>query len=162
MSPELAIQIDEAVRAQSQYLFRQLGAGDAPDAIQETWLRLAESCMAGKSIRDLGAYARGIARNLVRGEIRRRQARRAGGVAHPGLHDPDPNPEELLLQRERRARGNTILTVLPARMRDLLVRIHFHGESAASVAVEFGCSAHAVSCLAHRARRQARQARQAA
>jgi RNA polymerase sigma factor (sigma-70 family) len=159
VTPELAIAIDEAVRAQRGYLVHHLGAGDAPDAVQETWLRLAEAYTAGKPIRKLGAYARGIARNLVRREIHRRQARRAGGSVHAGLPDPSPNPEHLLLERERRARGERILRGLPARMRELLLRIHIHGESAASVAVEFGrSSAHAVSCLAHRARRQARQA----
>jgi RNA polymerase sigma factor (sigma-70 family) len=122
-------------------LVRQLGRDDAEDALQDVYLAAARAIEAGAAIRNLEAYLCGIARVKAIDEIRRRQAgRRALLSLSPSIRDTRPDPEQALIERERRDQARRAIERLPAAGREVLMRFYVAGEPKESIQAEMDIS----------------------
>lgn len=126
------------------------------DLAQETFLVAFEELDRFDEDRDFGKWLRGIARNLVRNELRK-TARRAR-IVHEEL------TEHLLAQSEEDASGNyedvdfrhlrDCLESLPAKSRELVAKRYEEEWNAPYLADQFGMSANAVRLSLMRIRSQ--------
>lgn len=136
----------------------------ADDLMQQLWLEASRDERAAQAD-DLGAWLRGIVRNLIR-RWWREQAR-------PGRQRPAADPTlaaelaDVLDQRElpaaelERAEVRTqlllALTMLPADDQELLIRAHFRGQSHEQIARERNMTTRAVEGRLYRARAAMRE-----
>ena len=137
MSRGQAEALYERVLAVRFRLVRQLGRDDAEDALQEVYLGALRAIEEGAAIRNLDAYLRGIARVKAIVEIRRRQAgRRTLCSLSPSIRDSRPDPEQAMIERERRDEALRAIERLPAAAREVLVRFYVRGQSKETVQAE--------------------------
>jgi RNA polymerase sigma-70 factor (ECF subfamily) len=99
-----------------------LSAEESEDVVQEVFLALFRHLRLERSRHNLKGWVFQVANNLALKQ-RKRMAKRATApwdeAAH-ALADPAPNPEALLVERERRQRLKPVLQALPVRDRRCL------------------------------------------
>jgi RNA polymerase sigma factor (sigma-70 family) len=101
----------------------------------------------------VGQWLRGIARNLARRALRRREPRPAAAEDIARLTDSAPDPAEALISREQAELLWSILERIPARYREPLVLYHREERSVEAVARSLGLSEDAVKQRLSRGRR---------
>lgn len=155
MTAEGAQALYRLVVEQRRRLVRQLGAVDAEDALAETYLAAFRALEGGAAIRDLASYVSGIARVKAVNEIRRRQASRGRLLPlYPGIPDRRPDPEQMLIEAERREEAGRILDRLPEAKRELLVRFYVREQAQETIRAEMGLSVTRFRLLKSRALRR--------
>ena len=136
-----------------------IGASDAEDVVQETFLALHRHLLRNGDRSNLRGWVFRVARNLAL----KRRARRggsarivyAGGVVQDRI-DPASNPEERLLAGQRQSQLQAVLRALPDRDRQCL-QLRAEGlryrEIAAVLGVSVGTVAGSLARAATRVRR---------
>jgi RNA polymerase sigma-70 factor, ECF subfamily len=126
------------------FFLRQIGPDHADDACHDVIVDLIAAIKAGalREPESLGRYAMTIARRkaiaYIGGTIRGRQtmdAERRGLLC-----DASESPEQVVLRLERQAIAKRVLTALPARQRELLIRFYLNGESREDILAVTGMS----------------------
>ena len=137
-----------------------IGASDAEDVVQETFLALHRHLLRNGDRSNLRGWVFRVARNLTL----KRRARRgwsarivfAGGVVQEDRIDPASNPEERLLAGQRQSQLQAVLRALPGRDRQCL-QLRAEGlryrEIAAVLGVSVGTVAGSLARAATRVRR---------
>ena len=146
------------VMALGPRLVRQLGPEDAQDALQDIFLAALSAIEAGAAIRNLEAYLHGIARVKAINEIRRRQAaRRTLCSLSPSTRDNRPDPEQALIERERRDQALRAMKRLPEAGREVLIRFYLGQQSKKTVQAEMDIGPTRFRLLKNRALGRARE-----
>jgi len=136
----------------------------ADDLMQKLWVRANHGSTAVHAA-ELEYWVRGIARNLIREDWRKRAAARR----HVPMVDPvvarelaekiavEDLPDEYLQRQEVRDQLILAITELGTIEQEVIVGYYFQGESQASLASRFGISERAVEGRLYRARRALRR-----
>jgi RNA polymerase sigma-70 factor (ECF subfamily) len=148
LEQEVARLFDELRNPVLRYLLRLgLPAADGDEVVQEVFLALFQHLRQGKSNRNLRGWVFRVAHNL--GLKRRYSAgsRRmvtAGASGAAERHDPAPNPEELMANRQRQQRLLAVVSALPEHDRCCL-HLRAEGLRYREIAEVLGISLGAVS-----------------
>lgn len=122
-------------------LAKRLGSAElAGDALQETWIRLAQSDAA--AVRAPDSYLFRAVLNTANDQ-RRAQRRHLSAVEIDSLfslEDGAPSPEQIVAARSDARILETILTELPARRRAILLASRLDGLSRGEIAAKLGVS----------------------
>lgn len=134
-------------------------ATEAEDVVQEALLRAYTDLPRLRDPHRFGAWLCGIAVNLAKMRLRRRNGlvsleELAGGLKF--LESSDASPERELEAGEVLKLLRTALAVLPIRQRETLLLHYADGLSCAEIGIRVGQSAGAVRVSLHRARRRLR------
>ena len=131
---------------------------DARDLAQETLLRVFQRMSRGEALDSAEAYALGVAKNVFLEYCRRMQK----AATHDGITGAvqlaggaDPLSDALVSSRALRFRR--ALSLLPERMRELLVRRFVEEVPSRTIAREEGISTDAVDMRVYRAKRELRK-----
>ena len=135
---------------------RQIGADRAEDAYHDLILDLVGAIKKGK-LREpeaLPAYAMTIARGKVCSHIREamRDRRNVGADSVVVTCAVSENPEQLARRSEREALAKRVLTALPPRHRETLIRFYLTGESEEEVRAAMGMSSNQFRLIKWRAK----------
>jgi RNA polymerase sigma-70 factor (ECF subfamily) len=136
----------------------------ADDLMQKLWVR-AKHSSAGVHAAQLEYWLRGVARNLIREDWRKRAAaRRRVPLVDPVVARElaekiaaEDLPDEYLQRQEVRDQLILAITELGTIEQEVIVGYYFQGESQASLANRFGISERAVEGRLYRARRALRR-----
>ncbi len=140
--------------------YRLLGdAGEAEDVAQETFLRMYTRLRSYDQSRPFKTWLLSIANHACIDRLRQRRMTwlsideplPPGDV--PALQDPAPNPEDVLAQKEREAKIQTMLARLAPDDRSVLVLRYWYDMSYDEIAGVTGTSVSAVKSRLFRARR---------
>lgn len=141
-----------------RYLNRLTGdPAQASDLAQEAFVRLYRR---GEMPDDARAWLATVANNLLRDEYRKSTRRRSIVEGHPNLvlyADPDSDPEDAAIRRERRERVRRALDSLPLRHRQALL-LRSEGYSYREIAEALDYRLSGIGKLIIRATRQFRSA----
>ena len=128
-----------------------LDAHDGEEVIQEVFLALFQHLLRGKSRHNLRSWLFRVAHNLGlkqrNSELRRAQCvMQTGAALVQAQIDPGPNPEEQLLNKDRRQRLHAVLHALPEKDRWCL-SLRAEGLRYREIAEVLGISLGAVSLM---------------
>ena len=128
-----------------------LDVHDGEEVIQDVFLALFQHLERGKSRRNLRGWVFRVAHNLGlkqrNGKFRRLQhVMQPGGALAESQIDPSPNPEEQLLDKDRRQRLRAVLNALPEKDRWCLC-LRSEGLRYREIADVLGISLGAVSLM---------------
>lgn len=143
---EAAGELYERINRGLRYLlYRQLGRGCAEDKCQDVFLITLSAIRSGniENPRALLGFVRGVARNLICGEIKNRQAERGKviDIETPGLVLPARERAEDIYERESQlAFARQVLAELSLRDREILKRFYLLEQSAEQIMSEMGLS----------------------
>lgn len=124
------------------------------DIAQDTFARIFAFLHEGGRIEHperLASFVTGVARNILRERFRKDSP--LGGL-EPGemvILDSRPQPEDILLRRERAARVHEVLSILPERDREILRKLFFDGVHRDEICAEMGVDRGYLRVLVHRA-----------
>ena len=132
---------------------RLLGADahEADDLMQDAFVRVAEALQAGERLRDAGAYARGVARNLLLA-ARRRARRRPLPVDWLDAVDRYVAERPAALEADRLDTLRRCVERLRGRARDAVRWRHFDGLSERETGARLGLGLEGVRSLLKRTR----------
>ena len=152
--PESAGRRYEDLRRALQRFFEWRGAWDADESADVTLDRVARKIEAGEPVQSVAAYARGVARLVLREDLKR--ARRRGVPVHEGHAHTTFEPEALRADDADLCLERCLAELGPA-SRELLVRYYEEGGSARigsrrALADELGIPASAVRSRVQRLR----------
>ncbi len=125
-----------------------IAAADVEEVVQETFLALFKHLRSGKSRQNLPGWAFRVCRNLALRQLERSRAERPLIGLEAGLlserTDSGPNPEQQMLQGQRRARLQSVLRALPELDRSC-ISLRAEGLRYREIAETLGISLGAVS-----------------
>jgi RNA polymerase sigma-70 factor, ECF subfamily len=103
-----------------------LVASEAEEVIQEGFFRLVRDLSAGNDVRNVRGWLFRVAHNLAMDVHRAMDRDRAldaevGSLTLREQVDPDPGPEEVYFQKEKRKQVNTAIQTLTSQQRDCLL-----------------------------------------
>lgn len=124
-------------------LYRQLGRDCAEDKFQDVFLITLSAIRSGQIENPLAlvGFIRGVARNLICGEIKSRQTERTKviDISTPGLVLPArERPEDIHERESQIGFARQILKELSPKDREILVRFHLQDQSAEQIMTEMG------------------------
>ena len=126
------------------FFVRQVGRDHSDDAYHNLILDLVSAIQKGalRAPESLPAYAMTIARGKVCTHIRKAiRERREHNVVDIVLASPtSDSPEQIALRTEREAIAKRVLTALPPRQREVLIRFYLDGESEEEIRAATGMS----------------------
>ena len=128
---------------------------ETEEIIQDTFLRLFQHLHSGGREDNLRGWIFRVAHNIGINELKRRKyldpsSSRQGADLQTLSIDPAPNPEELLLRRERMVRTHAAISVLSGRQRQCLY-LRAEGFRYREIAELLGVTVSTVAELLHRA-----------
>lgn len=130
------------LRTMRSFFAFRLNPQQAEDCFHDLILTIIRDIKRG-ALRDpqrLAGYAHTIAVRTVAGRIatfcgeRRHQVEEGGRI----IPDPGLDPEALVMRREREEIARRILTALPERDREVLIRFYYAGDTAERIQLEMG------------------------
>ena len=127
----------------------------AEDVAQETFVRVwrtAGKWQPGRARFDTWLHT--VVLNLCRDRLRRR--REVTDDAMPGIADPTPDAETVMIEDERGRDVAEAIARLPERQRDAILLVHYQDLSGADAAGVLGVSIEALESLLARGRRTLR------
>lgn len=125
-----------------RFLTRAVGWQDAPDLVQETYLRVLRHAESGEMV-EPHAFLRAIALNLAKDHRRRRRTESkyvAPGEIPVDIAAPAPSLEDGMEAKERLRKLQVGVAALPPRCRDVFVLRRFEGLSQDEIAKRLGIS----------------------
>ncbi|MCL4781432.1 MAG: sigma-70 family RNA polymerase sigma factor [Bryobacterales bacterium] len=137
-------------------LVRHLGTADLDDKVHDTFLIVLQAIVR-KDLRDpdrLLAYIRTIVKRQIASYIDRAVTKRREHPESAGLefHDPCFNPEQALINHERKRVMRAALSELNARDREILIRFYLDEMPMEEICEEMGLTANQFRLLKSRAK----------
>ncbi len=128
--------------------------GEAEDVVQEAFMRLAGTAVAGRPDAEIAAWLRRVCLNLGANRLRdrRRAERRLEHVGRLEAVETVDGPAHAVLEQEERERVRVALGRLPDRQRDCLLLRH-SGYTYAEIAATLGIAVGSVGVILARAER---------
>jgi RNA polymerase sigma-70 factor, ECF subfamily len=127
----------------------------AQDARQETLLRVLTYFRSGKTLDNpasLPGFVHAVCNNVALEFLRSHTRYEQMAENAPEPPDPAADPEDQMVNAERKAIVRRLLDELPAKDRELLRRVLFEEEDKDAVSKEFGVGRNYLRVLLHRAR----------
>ena len=128
---------------------------EAEEIIQDTFLRLYQHLHSGGAVANLRGWIFRVAHNISMNELKRRKflapsGSQKGAEGSALSVDPAPNPEEILIRKERMARTHAAISTLSERQKQCLY-LRAEGFRYREIAELLGVTVSTVAELLHRA-----------